>query len=132
MKFSGNKLNIHSSLQKPLSKYLIVSNPQSPNKASSQYNQSTLESKKYFSGKKNLPKEKAFTIGNTQMEVASLLLDFKQEINRFFMVDQLLLLKLKTEFYNLQETFDSQWLEVCRKVRKYRNQSPQLRRRRNK
>lgn len=62
--------------------------------------------------------------GAPQIEVETMLLDFKQEMKRFAMVDQLLLLRLRTEFHNLQETFDSQWLDVCRKVRKYKNSVP--------
>lgn len=52
-------------------------------------------------------------------------IDFKKEISRFFMVDELLIIRLKTEFHTLQETLDSQWLEVVRKIKRFKMQSPQ-------
>lgn len=41
------------------------------------------------------------------------------------MVDELLIIRLKTEFHTLQETLDSQWLEVVRKIKRFKMQSPQ-------
>ena len=57
------------------------------------------------------------------------LFDFKKAIEQFFMVDELLVIRLKTEFHTLQESMDSQWLEVCRKVRRYKDSSPKKKKR---